>query len=66
MRIRKRVEQSLNQLDRNGYVIQAHVVELTTTLLELLEEGVSLHLEIAGKEIPIKVVLESNEDDEEK
>lgn len=56
-RLKGRVDVILGKVDRTS----DNAVAITEALLEMLEEGVSFRLEIAGRPIPIKLILEPDE-----
>ena len=62
-RLRQRIEQSLTNADAAVDNVEAGTLQIFEALNDVLEEGISFRLEIAGREIPVKLIMEPDEDD---
>ena len=57
-RIRRRVNASMSNLDNAVDRIEQAALAVLDELADILEEGVSFRLTIAGREIPVQLILE--------
>ncbi|MGW8178393.1 MAG: hypothetical protein ACWGQW_06455 [bacterium] len=62
-RLRRRIEASLANADRAVNNVETNAVEVLDALEDILKEGVAFRLEVAGKQIPVKLIMEPDEPD---
>ena len=62
-RIRRRVNASMSNLDNAVDRIEQAALAVLDELADILEEGVSFRLTVAGRQIPVRLVLEPDESD---
>jgi hypothetical protein len=60
-RVKRKVDTILGKADRTS----DNAIAITEAILEMLEEGISFRLDIWGKAIPIKLILEPDEPESE-
>ncbi len=56
-RMKRKVDTILGKADRTS----DNAVAITEAILEMLEEGISFRLEVAGLPIPVKLILEPDD-----
>lgn len=62
-RLRRRIEASLANADRAVNNVETNAVEVLDAIEDVLKEGVAFRLEVAGKAIPVKLIMEPDEPD---
>ena len=61
--LRKRIEGRVNREVDHSHRVLSKAEAALDVLLEVLDEGISLRLEIAGRPIPIKLIIEPDEEE---
>lgn len=62
-RLRRRIEQSLVNADSAVDNVEGGVLQVLEQAEEILEEGIAFRLEIGGKRIPVKLIMEPDDPD---
>lgn len=61
-RLKRRINSSLGNADVAVDRLEAKALAVLQALEDTLKEGVSFQLEIAGKKIPVKLIIEPDEE----
>lgn len=61
-KIRRRIIQSLENADSAVDNIEESALRVLTAVTDILEEGITFQLEIAGTKIPVKIIIEPDDE----
>ncbi|KKK86903.1 hypothetical protein LCGC14_2758610 [marine sediment metagenome] len=57
-RLRDRISESLTNVDDSVDKVEVNILEVLDQIEEMLREGVSFSVEVAGHLIPVKIIME--------